>query len=75
MTHLDRKEKTFGEILAAVKTRIARKNLPKLTNDGLVQYGLVIPSNYEVEYAKKKAGARGYDRHIDEPDIDWILQV
>ena len=68
IAHLEKKEKTFGEILSAVKTRIARKQLPKLTADGLVEYGLIISPHLEVEFAKK------HGQGIDDPDILWILQ-
>ena len=73
ITHLERKEKTFGEVLSAVKTRIARKCLPRLNSDGIVEYGLVIPAHYEADYNKKTARAKLYDPHLEEPDIHWIL--
>ena len=68
IAHLEKKEKTFGEILSAVKTRIARKQLPKLTTDGLVEYGLTISPHLEMDFAKNQG------RGLDDPDILWILQ-
>ena len=38
--HLDRKERAGGDIVSAVRARINRKCLPRLSPDGLLEYGV-----------------------------------
>ena len=38
ISHMEKKQKTFGEVLAAVRTRIARKILPKESSQFDVLY-------------------------------------
>ena len=38
----------MDEICEAVHYRLSRKLLPRITEDGYVEYGLQIPHNYQV---------------------------
>ena len=75
VAHLERKERAFG-LLAAVKTRISRKSLPKLNSQGLVEYGLSIPAQLEADYNRKQQqrGEAEIQEHSEDPDTAWILQ-
>ena len=74
VAHMERKERAFG-LLAAVKTRISRKSLPKLNSQGLVEYGLSIPAPLEAEYTRRQQqrGEESQER-LEDPDTAWILE-
>ena len=57
-------------VLAAVRARLARRVLPRLTQDGLVEYGLPIPPAAQAARAAEGAVANGLSYG---QDIDWIL--
>ncbi|KAL4613123.1 protein FAM179B [Arapaima gigas] len=50
-------------LMAAIKARRARRMLPKLTSDGMVEYALVLP----------KPGERVSASLCSGPDLDWVL--
>ena len=60
------------EICQAVHYRLSRKVLPRITEDGYVEYGLQIPHNYRavsipVQIPSKSKSEFG-------PDVEWILR-
>ncbi|XP_069008075.1 TOG array regulator of axonemal microtubules protein 1 isoform X2 [Embiotoca jacksoni] len=50
-------------LMAAVQARRARHVLPKLSSEGVVEYGLVVP----------KPGQRGSPQHGSGADLDWVM--
>ncbi|CAL1537313.1 unnamed protein product, partial [Lymnaea stagnalis] len=57
---------TDGEgLMAAVQARLARKQLPKLTSDGLVEYATQTPSSATVRSSSAQQSA----------DTEWIMAV
>jgi len=52
-------------LMAAIKARLARKQLPLLTPDGSIQYTLRVPSPQTLDEDAKK-------NVLMEPDIEWI---
>lgn len=50
-------------LMAAVQARRARHILPKLTSEGAVEYGLVVP----------KPGQRGSLQYGSGADLDWVM--
>ena len=64
----------------AVSYRISRKVLPKITDEGYVEYGLQIPFNYQTRAmagGSSRAGNRKKTTLTSEfgADIDWILKA
>ncbi|XP_062617825.1 TOG array regulator of axonemal microtubules protein 1-like isoform X2 [Saccostrea cucullata] len=52
-------------VMAAVQARLARRQLPKLNHEGLVEYAMPIPSS-----AQSRTG-----NHVHGADVDWVLAV
>ncbi|XP_078314786.1 TOG array regulator of axonemal microtubules protein 1-like isoform X3 [Crassostrea virginica] len=52
-------------VMAAVQARLARRQLPKLNHEGLVEYAMPVPSS-----AQTRSG-----NHAHSADIDWVLAV
>uniref|UniRef100_A0A096MBZ0 TOG array regulator of axonemal microtubules 1 n=1 Tax=Poecilia formosa TaxID=48698 RepID=A0A096MBZ0_POEFO len=50
-------------LMAAVHARRARRILPKLTSEGIVEYGLVVP----------KPGQWSTGQHASGADLDWVI--
>ncbi|XP_054894122.1 TOG array regulator of axonemal microtubules protein 1 isoform X3 [Poeciliopsis prolifica] len=50
-------------LMAAVHARRARRILPKLTSEGIVEYGLVVP----------KPGQWSTGQHTSGADLDWVI--
>ncbi|XP_035024069.1 TOG array regulator of axonemal microtubules protein 1 isoform X1 [Hippoglossus stenolepis] len=50
-------------LMAAVQARRARRVLPKLSSDGIVEYGLVVP----------KPGQRCSLQYVSGADLDWVM--
>ncbi|XP_032403139.1 TOG array regulator of axonemal microtubules protein 1 isoform X3 [Xiphophorus hellerii] len=50
-------------LMAAVQARRARRILPKLTSEGIVEYGLVVP----------KPGQWSTGQHTSGADLDWVI--
>ncbi|KAM9341259.1 TOG array regulator of axonemal microtubules protein 1 [Symphorus nematophorus] len=50
-------------LMAAVQARRARHVLPKLSSEGIVEYGLVLP----------KPGQRGFLQYSSAADLDWVM--
>ncbi|XP_028994743.1 TOG array regulator of axonemal microtubules protein 1 isoform X2 [Betta splendens] len=50
-------------LMAAVQARRARHVLPKLSSDGIVEYGLVVP----------KPGQRCSQQYASGADLDWVM--
>ena len=59
------------EICEAVHYRLSRKVLPKITDEGYVEYGLQIPHNYQTRSTSSTSGQLKKDYG---PDVDWILR-
>ncbi|XP_047201173.1 TOG array regulator of axonemal microtubules protein 1 isoform X4 [Girardinichthys multiradiatus] len=50
-------------LMAAVQARRARRILPKLTSEGIVEYGLVVP----------KPGQWSTGQYVSGADLDWVI--
>ncbi len=59
-------EKGSG-VLDAVQTRLSRRQLPRVTEEGLVEYSLQIPSS------AVRGSAASHQPESYGADIDWIL--
>lgn len=58
--------RTEGEgVMVAVQARLARRQLPKLGSDGLVEYAILVPSSASSRSIAQVQGA----------DMDWMLSV
>ncbi|XP_069943986.1 TOG array regulator of axonemal microtubules protein 1 isoform X3 [Cherax quadricarinatus] len=62
LDNLEDKDKEAGA-LAAVQARLARRQLPRVTPDGLIEYSLVVPSSNKRNNLTYPKGA----------DVDWVL--
>ena len=66
------------EIFPAIQSRISRRILPRLTENGLVEYGVQIPSNYTARLPRSaKLGGSSITGSKYGPegnDIDWIMK-
>ena len=66
------------EIFPAIQSRISRRILPRLTENGLVEYGVQIPSNYTARLPRSaKLGGSSITGSKYGPegnDIDWIMR-
>ncbi|EDO48446.1 predicted protein, partial [Nematostella vectensis] len=51
-------------VMAAVQARLARRQLPRLNSDGLVEYAIPVPSSGTV---------RGQSNVVRGADIEWVL--
>ena len=69
---------TAGEVLPAVQSRLSRRILPRITEEGCVQYGVQIPQNYASRLPRSaRVGANissGSKFGPEGIDIDWILK-
>ena len=61
-------------VLNAVQARLSRRQLPRITQDGLVEYSLQIPRS-AIAYANKNGRGRSTSPTHKKygADIDWIL--
>lgn len=66
VTAVDNIELTMGGdgVMAAITARLARRQLPRLNRDGLVEYAVPMPSSGTI---------RGQSNTPRGADIDWIL--
>ena len=66
------------EICEAVHYRLSRKVLPRVTEEGYVEYGLQIPYNYHTRISQQQAtnsNGKNANHHPDwGKDVDWILR-
>jgi hypothetical protein len=66
----------FSDLEAAVHARTARKQLPRVTDDGYVEYGLQVPQDY---FAKKNNNgnrrSKGQQQEAGGADVEWILRA
>ena len=60
------------EICEAVHYRLSRKVLPKITEDGYVEYGLQIPYNFQTRSIDQKTSKEIKTDYG--PDVDWVLR-
>ena len=69
---------TEGEVLPAIQSRLARRTLPRLTENGCVEYGVQIPTNYTARLPRTaKLGGNSITGSKYGPegnDIDWIMK-
>merc|ERR1719376_1167228 len=56
---------TQGEVLRAVQVRISKRLLPKINEEGCVEYGVLVPASK----AKNRGQGRGGGA-----DIEWIMK-
>lgn len=61
------------EICEAVHYRLSRKVLPKITEEGYVEYGLQIPYNYQSRSVSSERPSRKSSNDFGK-DVDWILK-
>ena len=70
------------EILEATHYRLSRKVLPRITEEGYIEYGLQIPHNYQTRAAnnntsrsrsKSKNSLNNIKTDLG-PDVNWILR-
>lgn len=66
VTAVDKVELTRGGdgVMAAVQARLARRQLPRLNSDGLVEYAIPVPSSGTV---------RGQNNSQRGADIEWVM--
>lgn len=62
------------EICEAVHYRLSRKVLPRITEDGYVEYGLQIPHNYQTRAASISLVQQNSKKTEFGPDVEWILR-
>ena len=63
------------EICQAVHYRLSRKVLPRITEDGYVEYGLQIPHNYQTRAASISVQIPSSKSKTEfGPDVEWILR-
>ena len=73
------------EIIEATHYRLSRKVLPRITDEGYIEYGLQIPHNYQTRAANNAGNI--YNHHQSSknnsttkkgsdfgPDVNWILR-
>ena len=72
---------TQDDVMAAVKARLARKMLPKVNEDGFVEYGLIIPNNQfqknpaaKIDNNRRRNNRNGGNNILEGADIDWIMK-
>ena len=70
------------EIIEATHYRLSRKVLPRITDEGYIEYGLQIPHNYQTRAANNAVDSRN-SRNTNSnkksssdfgPDVNWILR-
>ena len=70
----DIEEETFP----AIQSRISRRILPRLTENGLVEYGVQIPSNYTARLPRSArlggSSITGSKYGPEGNDVDWIMK-
>ena len=57
-------------VLVAVQARLARRQLPRVTGEGLIEYALQMPSSAP---ARRPSPARPAQPSRWGSDVDWIL--
>ena len=66
------------EIFPAIQSRISRRILPRLTENGLVEYGVQIPSNYTARLPRSArlggSSITGSKYGPEGNDVDWIMK-
>ena len=67
---------TSGEILPAIQSRLSRRILPRLTDNGCVEYGIQIPVNYrDSRFPRHGGSSMSGSKFVPEgTDIDWIMK-
>ena len=64
------------EICEAVHYRLSRKVLPKITDEGYIEYGLQIPYNFQTRstYQQNQKTFGDAIKADYGPDVDWMLR-
>ena len=66
------------EIFPAIQSRISRRILPRLTENGLVEYGVQIPLNYTARLPRSArlggSTITGSKYGPEGNDVDWIMK-
>ena len=68
---------TNEDIWPALQSRLSRRILPRLTHNGIVEYGIQIPSNYTPRIKLPRPGGSSISGNKPGPegiDIDWIMK-
>ena len=68
---------TNEDIWPALQSRLSRRILPRLTHNGIVEYGIQVPSNYTPRITLPRPGGTKISGNKPGPegiDIDWILK-
>ena len=77
LTTVEKEAKDHPEGLKiAINARIGRKVLPKMHEEGYVEYGLIIPHDYYARNVYTPKGRKAKLSHVfGGPDVEWVLKA